>query len=118
MPLVAMLKPWRLSAPAIVNRHDLVFTGTPTEPEIDAAHTALLAGVSPADLSQLRKGTTMATMDIFEADAFSVIELRALENIPFKPALLSSSNPSARAACAPARGDRKPRWHVVADPVF
>ena len=35
----------------------------------------------------------MATMDIFEADAFSVIELtRALENIPFKPALLSSSN--------------------------
>ena len=35
----------------------------------------------------------MATMDIFESDAFSVIELtRALENIPFKPALLSSSN--------------------------
>ncbi|MCB1338813.1 MAG: major capsid protein, partial [Maritimibacter sp.] len=34
----------------------------------------------------------MATMDIFEADAFSVIELtRALENIPFKPALLSGS---------------------------
>ena len=35
----------------------------------------------------------MATMDIFESDAFSVIELtRALENIPFKPALLSSAN--------------------------
>lgn len=34
----------------------------------------------------------MATMDIFEADAFSVIELtRALENIPFRPALLSGS---------------------------
>jgi hypothetical protein len=34
----------------------------------------------------------MATMDIFESDAFSVIELtRALENIPFKPALLSGS---------------------------
>ncbi|MDX5369078.1 MAG: major capsid protein [Alphaproteobacteria bacterium] len=34
----------------------------------------------------------MATMDIFEANAFSVIELtRALENIPFKPALLSGS---------------------------
>lgn len=29
--------------PAIVNRHDLVFTGTPTQPEIDAAHTALMA---------------------------------------------------------------------------
>ena len=28
--------------PAIVNRHDLVFAGTPTEPEITAAHTALL----------------------------------------------------------------------------
>ena len=34
----------------------------------------------------------MATMDIFESDAFSVIELtRALENIPFKPATLSGS---------------------------
>ena len=34
----------------------------------------------------------MATMDIFEGDAFSVIELtRALENIPFKPATLSGS---------------------------
>ena len=34
----------------------------------------------------------MATMDIFEGDAFSIIELtRALENIPFKPALLSGS---------------------------
>ena len=32
----------------------------------------------------------MATMDIFEGDAFSIIELtRALENIPFKPAILS-----------------------------
>ena len=31
-------------------------------------------------------------MDIFESDAFSVIELtRALENIPFKPATLSGS---------------------------
>ena len=35
----------------------------------------------------------MATMDIFEGDAFSIIELtRALENIPFKPAILSGSN--------------------------
>ncbi|WP_373504674.1 major capsid protein [Aestuariivirga sp.] len=35
----------------------------------------------------------MATMDIFEGDAFTIIELtRALENIPFKPALLSGSN--------------------------
>ena len=34
----------------------------------------------------------MATMDIFEGDAFSVIELtRALENIPFKPTTLSGS---------------------------
>ena len=32
----------------------------------------------------------MATMDIFEGDAFTIVELtRALENIPFKPALLS-----------------------------
>ncbi|WP_299364173.1 head decoration protein [uncultured Paracoccus sp.] len=29
--------------PAIVNRHDLVFAGTPSAPEIAAAHTALLA---------------------------------------------------------------------------
>jgi hypothetical protein len=35
----------------------------------------------------------MATMDIFEGDAFSIIELtRALENIPFKPAILSGAN--------------------------
>jgi hypothetical protein len=34
----------------------------------------------------------MATMDIFEGDAFSIIELtRALENIPFKPTTLSAS---------------------------
>ena len=34
----------------------------------------------------------MATMDIFEGDAFSIIELtRALENIPCKPATLSGS---------------------------
>jgi hypothetical protein len=34
----------------------------------------------------------MATMDIFESDAFSIIELtRALENIPYKPATLSGS---------------------------
>jgi len=29
--------------PAIVNRHDLVFAGTPSEAEIAAAHAALLA---------------------------------------------------------------------------
>ena len=29
--------------PAIVNRHELVFAGTPTEPQIAAAHAALLA---------------------------------------------------------------------------
>ena len=35
----------------------------------------------------------MATMDIFEGDAFTIIELtRALENIPYKPAILSGSN--------------------------
>ena len=34
----------------------------------------------------------MATMDLFEGDAFSIIELtRALENIPFKPAILSGA---------------------------
>ena len=44
----------------------------------------------------------MATMDIFEGDAFTIVELtRALENIPFKPALLSGSNlfsPARRAS--------------------
>lgn len=38
VPGVALIR-----GPAIVNRHDLVFTGTPTEGEIAAAHTALLA---------------------------------------------------------------------------
>ena len=34
----------------------------------------------------------MASMDIFQGDAFSIIELtRALESIPFKPATLSGS---------------------------
>ena len=34
----------------------------------------------------------MATMDIFEGDAFTIIELtRALENIPFRPAILSGA---------------------------
>ena len=37
-PAVAVVR-----GPAIVNRHDLVFAGTPTDPEIAAAHTALLA---------------------------------------------------------------------------
>ncbi len=32
-----------LRGPAIVNANDLVFTGTPTAPEIAAAHTALAA---------------------------------------------------------------------------
>jgi len=32
-----------LRGPAIVNANDLVFTGTPTAPEITAAHTALAA---------------------------------------------------------------------------
>lgn len=32
-----------LRGPAIVNSNDLVFTGTPTAPEITAAHTALAA---------------------------------------------------------------------------
>ena len=32
-----------LRGPAIVNGKDLVFTGTPTQPEIDAAQTALAA---------------------------------------------------------------------------
>jgi hypothetical protein len=35
----------------------------------------------------------MATMDIIEGDAFTIVELtRALENIPYKPALPSGSN--------------------------
>ena len=35
----------------------------------------------------------MATMDIFEGDAFTIIELtRALENIPFRPAILSGAS--------------------------
>ena len=32
-----------IRGPAIVNRHDLVFTGTLSEPEIAAAHAALVA---------------------------------------------------------------------------
>jgi hypothetical protein len=38
VPAVAVVR-----GPAIVNRHDLVFAGTPSEGEIAAAHTALLA---------------------------------------------------------------------------
>ena len=38
VPAVALIR-----GPAIVNRHDLVFTGTPSEGEIAAAHAALLA---------------------------------------------------------------------------
>jgi hypothetical protein len=38
VPAVALIR-----GPAIVNRHDLLFTGTPTEAEIAAAHAALLA---------------------------------------------------------------------------
>ena len=37
-PAVAVVR-----GPAIVNRHDLVFAGTPSEAEIAAAHAALLA---------------------------------------------------------------------------
>ena len=37
-PAVAVVR-----GPAIVNRHDLFFAGTPSEGEIAAAHTALLA---------------------------------------------------------------------------
>jgi hypothetical protein len=37
-PAVALIR-----GPAIVNRHDLVFAGTPSDPEIAAAHAALLA---------------------------------------------------------------------------
>ena len=38
VPAVALIR-----GPAIVNRHDLVFAGTPGAPEIAAAHAALLA---------------------------------------------------------------------------
>jgi len=38
VPAVAVVR-----GPAIVNRHDLVFAGTPSEAEIAAAHAALLA---------------------------------------------------------------------------
>ncbi len=35
----------------------------------------------------------MATMDVFEGDAFTIVELtRALETLPYRPALLSGSN--------------------------
>ena len=37
-PAVALIR-----GPAIVNRHDLVFAGTPSEVEIATAHTALLS---------------------------------------------------------------------------
>lgn len=37
-PAVALVR-----GPAIINRHELVFAGTPSEGEIDAAHAALLA---------------------------------------------------------------------------
>ena len=37
-PAVAVVR-----GPAIVNRHDLVFAGTPSDPEIAAAHAALVA---------------------------------------------------------------------------
>ena len=37
-PAIALVR-----GPAIVNRHDLVFAGTPSEPEITAAHAALAA---------------------------------------------------------------------------
>ena len=37
-PAVAIVR-----GPAIVNRHDLVFAGSPSEPEITAAHAALAA---------------------------------------------------------------------------
>ena len=38
VPAVALVR-----GPAIVNRHDLVFAGTPSEAEINAAHVALMA---------------------------------------------------------------------------
>ena len=38
VPAVALIR-----GPAFVNRHDLLFAGTPSEGEIAAAHTALLA---------------------------------------------------------------------------
>ena len=38
VPGVALVR-----GPAVVNRHDLVFAGSPSEAEIDAAHAALLA---------------------------------------------------------------------------
>ena len=62
----------------------------------------------------------MATMDIFEGDAFTIIELtRALENIPYKPALLSGSALfSPRGVRVAHRDDREPRRHAVADPVL
>ena len=44
MRAAAMRPPSRVvRGPAIVNRHDLVFAGTPSEGEIAAAHAALLA---------------------------------------------------------------------------
>ena len=62
----------------------------------------------------------MATMDIFEGDAFTIVELtRALENIPFKPAMLSGSNLfSPRGVRVAHRRDREPGRHALADPVL
>ncbi|WP_330448297.1 hypothetical protein FLP41_14180 [Paracoccus marcusii] len=45
----------------------------------------------------------MATMDIFEGDAFTIVELtRALENIPTSPRCSRARTSSAREACARA----------------
>jgi hypothetical protein len=61
----------------------------------------------------------MATMDIFEGDAFSIIELtRALENIPYKPATLSGSGLFGPRGVRSRTVVIEPRRHAVADPVL
>ena len=82
-PAVAIVR-----GPAIVNRHDLVFAGTRTRPRSPPP----MPRSRPRASSSAEGDPDMATMDIFEGDAFSIIELtRALENMPFKPATLSAS---------------------------
>ena len=60
----------------------------------------------------------MASMDIFEGDAFDHRAHPGSENIPFKPATLSGSASSATAACVPHRQIESRGRHPVADPVL
>ena len=107
-PAVAVVR-----GPAIVNRHDLVFAGTPTAPR-NRRRPCRAAGRSAS--SSADPGHILNTIP--EPEAFpwppwtsskampsSIIELtRALENIPYKPATalgLGPLQPPRRARRAP-----------------